>query len=141
MLLRAHTRRLAGFIEPCLPRPADQPPAGAGWVHEIKHDGFRIIATRAGETVRLFSRRGSDLTTRFRAAVAAIAALKPRSFVIDGEAIAVDQNGLAVFELLRSRRHDHVPCSVPSMGPADSWVKVKNPAAPAVTREAEEEWN
>ena len=33
-------------FEPCLPRPAKEPPAGAGWIHEIKHDGFRIIARR-----------------------------------------------------------------------------------------------
>jgi ATP-dependent DNA ligase len=78
-------------------RATDKPPAGPGWV------GFRIIARSAGEIVRLFSRRGSDLTTRFPAAVAAIATPKARSFVIDGEAIAVDENGLAVFEPLRSR--------------------------------------
>jgi bifunctional non-homologous end joining protein LigD len=41
MLLRAHTRRLPGFIEPRLPRAADKPPAGRDWIHEIKHDGFR----------------------------------------------------------------------------------------------------
>jgi ATP-dependent DNA ligase len=77
-------------------------------VHEIKHDGFRVIATRAGEKVKLFSRRGTDFTDRFPAAVAAITAVRARSFVIDGEAIAVDQNGLAVFEFLRGQRHDHV---------------------------------
>ena len=77
-------------------------------MHEIKHDGFRVIATRAGEKVKLFSRRGTDFTDRFPAAVAAITAVRARSFVIDGEAIAVDQNGLAVFEFLRGQRHDHV---------------------------------
>jgi hypothetical protein len=40
------SRPLAGFIEPCLPRPADRPPAGSDWLHEIKHDGFRIMALR-----------------------------------------------------------------------------------------------
>jgi hypothetical protein len=35
-------------LEPCLPRPAKQPPAGAGWIHEIKHNGFRILAERDG---------------------------------------------------------------------------------------------
>jgi bifunctional non-homologous end joining protein LigD len=33
-----------GFIEPCLPSPADRPPAEANWVHEIKHDGYRLMA-------------------------------------------------------------------------------------------------
>jgi hypothetical protein len=40
------SRPLASFIEPCLPRPADRLPAGSGWIHEIKHDGFRIMARR-----------------------------------------------------------------------------------------------
>ena len=37
----ARSRPLASIIEPCLPRPADRPPAGRDWLHEIKHDGFR----------------------------------------------------------------------------------------------------
>ena len=36
-------------IDPCLPRPATTPPAGPGWIHEIKHDGFRILAESAGK--------------------------------------------------------------------------------------------
>jgi hypothetical protein len=44
------------FCEPCLPRPAAKPPAGAGWLHEIKHDGFRIIARKEASQVRLYSR-------------------------------------------------------------------------------------
>ena len=42
-------RSLVGFIEPCLPSPAKAPPSGPGWIHEIKHDGFRIMARRDGE--------------------------------------------------------------------------------------------
>ena len=75
-------------------------------MHEIKHDGFRIIAVRAGGKVKLFSRRGNDFTDRFPAAVAAIAALEARSCILDGEAIVVDENGLSIFEMLRSRHHD-----------------------------------
>ena len=52
-------------FEPCLPRPAKEPPAGAGWIHEIKHDGFRIIARRDANAVRLFTRNGYDFTARF----------------------------------------------------------------------------
>ena len=48
----------AAFIEPCLPSPADHPPSGDAWLHEIKHDGFRIIARKDGERVRLYSRAG-----------------------------------------------------------------------------------
>ena len=36
----------AGFIEPCLPSPADEPPSGSNWIHEIKHDGYRLLARR-----------------------------------------------------------------------------------------------
>src|SRR5262252_9333296 len=44
MSLRERTRPGFGIIEPCLPSPAKAPPSGAGWLHEIKHDGFRILA-------------------------------------------------------------------------------------------------
>jgi len=45
-MLRLRGRRLADFIEPCLPSPINQPPAGPNWIHEIKHDGLRIMARR-----------------------------------------------------------------------------------------------
>jgi hypothetical protein len=43
MLLRSRWAAPSGFIEPCLPSSAEQPPSGPGWVHEIKHDGFRVM--------------------------------------------------------------------------------------------------
>jgi hypothetical protein len=55
-----------GFVPPCLPTKAPQPPSGDTWVHEIKHDGFRVIARKDGEGVRLYSRPGNDLTYRHR---------------------------------------------------------------------------
>jgi bifunctional non-homologous end joining protein LigD len=51
----------AGFIAPCLPTSAPQPPSGELWLHEIKHDGFRVIARQ----VKLYSRPGNDLSYRF----------------------------------------------------------------------------
>jgi hypothetical protein len=54
-----------GFIPPCLPTKAPRPPAAGEWLHEIKHDGFRVIARKAGTRVRLYSRPGNDLTARF----------------------------------------------------------------------------
>jgi ATP-dependent DNA ligase len=51
-----------GFIPPCLPTKAPRPPAGAVWLHEIKHDGFRVIARKDGARVWLYSRPGNDLT-------------------------------------------------------------------------------
>ena len=88
-------------FEPCLPRPAQQPPAGPGWIHEIKHDGFRILAHRRGHRVRLMTRNGYDFADRFPIAAEAIEALPIRSCVIDGEAIVCDNSGLAVFDLIR----------------------------------------
>jgi len=54
-----------GFIRPCEPTLADRPPAGPGWLHEIKHDGFRTLVRKQGERVQLWSRRGADFTYRF----------------------------------------------------------------------------
>jgi bifunctional non-homologous end joining protein LigD len=205
--IRADLSQL-GF-EPCLPRLAKQPPAGPGWIHEIKHDGFRIIGRRDTAGVRLITRNGYDFTKRFPLIMAALEALPARSCVVDGEAVACDKRGLSVFEMIRWRQHDNAvtlcafdlleldgedlrrePIEVrkatlkgllrrahPGIafnrhfevdgtivyeqacalgcegivskrlgspyrpGRSDCWVKVKNPRAPAVTREAEEDWS
>ena len=63
----------AGPIEPCLPTKADTLPSDGLWIHEIKHDGFRIIARKDGERVRLYSRPGNDFTSRFPRIVEAMA--------------------------------------------------------------------
>jgi bifunctional non-homologous end joining protein LigD len=196
-------------IEPCLPGSAKAPPTGPHWIHEIKHDGFRIIARRDGKKIRLVSRHGKDLTYRFPLAVQAIAELPVNSCIIDGEAIVSDAAGLAVFSLLRSYRngsratlcafdlieidgndlrwrpledrksllkslignkqpgiafnkHFEIEGSVLfyhacklgcegivskrlstpyRFGRSNDWIKVKNPAAPAVKREREEDWS
>ena len=52
----------AGFIPPCLPMNAPAAPSGDLWLHEIKLDGFRIIARNDGTRVTLYSRSGDDLT-------------------------------------------------------------------------------
>jgi hypothetical protein len=52
------TRGAIGFIEPCLPSPAKSPPSGPDWLHEIKHDGFRLMARRDAKGVRLYTRNG-----------------------------------------------------------------------------------
>jgi bifunctional non-homologous end joining protein LigD len=205
---RLRADRALPRYEPCLPRPAKKPPAGTGWIHEIKHDGFRIVAYRDADRVRLITRNGFDFADRFPLIVESIAALLARSCVLDGEAIAVDDNGLSVFDLIRYRRQDHAVtlCAFDLLeldgqdlrqapietrkatlkgllhrtrvgvafnqhfqadgdtiyrhacalgcegivskrlgspyrpGRVDHWLKIKNPAAPAVKREAEEEW-
>jgi bifunctional non-homologous end joining protein LigD len=198
----------AGFIAPCLPTKTDKLPSGGQWLHEIKHDGFRIIARKTGAQVRLYSRPGNDLTRRFPLIVETLARLRSRSCIIDGEAVACDENGVASFNLIRYRRHDdstflyafdlielngddlrrdplevrkatlasivakaspgirfneHIEGDGPTVfvhactmglegivskrkdsayrsGRSPDWLKMKNPDAPAVTREAEEDW-
>src|SRR5215467_4457754 len=95
-----------GFIAPCLPTKTDKLPSGDSWLHEIKHDGFRIVARKDGDRVRLYSRPGNDMTRRFPQIVEALARLRSRSCIIDGEAVACDHNGLASFERIRYRQHD-----------------------------------
>jgi bifunctional non-homologous end joining protein LigD len=51
--------RAVGFIEPCIPTVTHKPPAGPQWIHEIKHDGFRLIVCRRDGRVRLFTRRAT----------------------------------------------------------------------------------
>src|SRR5262245_61214585 len=96
----------AGFIAPCLPTKTDKLPSGRKWLHGIKHDGFRIIARKTGTQVRLYSRPGNGLTHRFPLIVETLARLRSRSCIIDGEAVACDDNGVASFNLIRYRRHD-----------------------------------
>ena len=209
MSLRERTRLGLGIIEPCLPSPAKVPPAGPGWIHEIKHDGFRILARRGPAGVQLITRNGNDFTHRFPFIEMALKSLPVRSCLIDGEAVVCDKNGLAVLELIRGhrsiasavrcafdlleldgkdlRRHpiekrkdllaallngsnlsivlnEHyeedgaiifreacrLGCegivskrlgSTYRRGRSPHWIKIKNPNAPAVRREAEEDWD
>jgi bifunctional non-homologous end joining protein LigD len=206
MLLRRIT--FPDFCEPCLPNPAEKPPAGAGWLHEIKHDGFRMLIRRDAAGVRLFTRNGHDWTGRFPLIARAALTLKATSCLIDGEAVACDGNGMPCFDRLRYRRQDghvflyafdlieldgddlrHEPierrkaalaklirrakaglvlnehidkpgdvvfrhaCKLGlegivskrlgsryRSGRSKDWLKFKNPHAPAVKREAEEDW-
>ena len=77
-----------GFVPPCLPTKTPQPPTGDGWLHEIKHDGFRVVARKDGDRVRLYSRPGNELTYRFPIIVEALVRLSARSCILDGEAVA-----------------------------------------------------
>ncbi len=198
----------AAFIEPCLPSPADKPPSGTNWIHEIKHDGYRLMARRDPVGVRLLTRRGNDWSNRFPLVVEAVNHLKVRSCLIDGEVVCC-REGLAIFSTLRQRRNEaraflfafdlleldgldmrrepietrkvtlasllrngkpgmrlnehiahpngaavfHHACKMGlegivskrlgsryRSGRSPDWLKFKNPAAPAVRREADEDW-
>jgi bifunctional non-homologous end joining protein LigD len=106
MLSRERRRNLSGFVEPCLPTLAKTPPSGPDWWHDIKHDGFRIMARLDSCGPRLITRNGNDFSDRFPIINLAVGALSARSCLIDGETIMADENGLADFNLLR-RRHIH----------------------------------
>jgi bifunctional non-homologous end joining protein LigD len=208
MLYRVRPKPPPGFIQPCLPTRADKPPCSETWVHEIKHDGFRMMVRRDAAGVRLLTRNGIDWTTRFPLIAGAAAALRVKYFLIDGEAVCCDGDGMPVFDRLRYRRDDrHVflyafdllqldsrdlrrdpiedrkaelakllrrakpglqlneHISEPGdivfrhacklglegivskrlgspyrSGRSNDWLKSKNPNAPAVKREAEEDW-
>jgi ATP-dependent DNA ligase len=103
---QAAQRRPPGFIEPCIPTRVDKPPVGPQWIHEIKHDGYRLIVRKQGDRVRLFTHRGYDWTDRYPLIAAAAAKLPASSAVLDGEAVCCDDAGVADFEKLHSRAHD-----------------------------------
>jgi len=90
-----------GFVVPAQPIKNDQPPTGPGWVHEIKHDGYRMLVRRNGERVRLWSRNGIDFTACLPLIAAVAAGIKAQSFTIDGEAVVIGPDGLSQFEELR----------------------------------------
>src|SRR3954469_1405691 len=98
MLIERMRKRLsaerASFIEPCLPSPADKPPAGANWIHEIKHDGYRLMARRDPVGIRLLTRNGNDCTQRYPLVAEAVNHLKVRSCLIDGEVVCCDERGV-----------------------------------------------
>jgi ATP-dependent DNA ligase len=109
MLLQRLRKRLAAearFIEPCLPSPAEKPPSGSNWIHEIKHDGYRLMARRDPAGIRLLTRRGNDWSSRFALVAEAVNHLKVHSCLIDGEVVCCDDNGVAAFQLLRHRRNE-----------------------------------
>jgi ATP-dependent DNA ligase len=78
-----------GFIVPAQPVERDRPPTGREWVHEIKHDGYRMIVRRGGTVVRLWTRDAADYTDRLSTIAAAASRLKATSFTIDGEAVVI----------------------------------------------------
>ena len=91
-----------GFVKPQFARLYDAPPQGAGWFHEIKFDGYRIIAVKDGGKVTFFSRSGLDWTEKFESLIPAIAALPATTAVIDGEVAVVGANSRTDFSALQA---------------------------------------
>jgi ATP-dependent DNA ligase len=94
------------LFEPCIPTRGTAVPAGPDWIHEIKHDGYRLIVQRDGKRVRLFIRNGHDWTDRYPLIVEAALRNRATSFVIDGEAVLLGVDGISDFDGLHTRRHD-----------------------------------
>ena len=93
-------------FEPCIPTRGAAVPAGPDWIHEIKHDGYRLIVQRQDKRVRLFTRNGHDWTDRYPLIVEAALKNRASSFVIDGEAVPLGVDGISDFDGLHSRRFD-----------------------------------
>src|SRR5258705_4425588 len=93
-------------FEPCIPTRGTKVPAGRDWIHEIKHDGYRLIVVRDGARVRLFTRNGYDSADRYPLIVEAALKNRTSSFVIDGEAVLLGVDGISDFNGLHSRKQD-----------------------------------
>jgi bifunctional non-homologous end joining protein LigD len=97
---------LKSQFEPCIPTRGTRVPDRPEWIHEIKHDGYRLIVQREDKRVRLFTRNGHDWSDRFPLISEAALRNRMSSFVIDGEAVLLGADGRSDFDGLHSRRHD-----------------------------------
>jgi ATP-dependent DNA ligase len=91
---------------PAIPTRGTKVPSSPDWIHEVKHDGFRLIVHRDGDRVRLFTRNGHDWTKRYPWIAESALKNRTRQFVIDGEAVVLGVDGVSDFEALYSHKHD-----------------------------------
>jgi bifunctional non-homologous end joining protein LigD len=92
---------IPGFIEPSHPTERQHAPEGREWIHEVKFDGHRVQVRRSPAGVTVFTRNGLDWTDQFAAIARAAERLQASSFIIDGEAIVEDANGIADWHALK----------------------------------------
>jgi bifunctional non-homologous end joining protein LigD len=95
------------LFEPCIPTRAAKVPSHPDWIHEVKHDGFRLIVSRDGSRVRLYSRNGADFTKRYPLIVQTALRIRTQQFVLDGEAVLLGVDGVSDFDGLMSRQFDN----------------------------------
>jgi bifunctional non-homologous end joining protein LigD len=91
------------FIEPMKAKLVEKAPATDDWVYELKFDGIRLIAIKTDKRVSLLSRNENELSGRFPEIVEAIKNLPARECVMDGEVVALDEDGRSSFQLLQAR--------------------------------------
>jgi bifunctional non-homologous end joining protein LigD len=98
----ARKKLLPAFHEPSLASPCEMPPSGPKWIHEIKHNGYRMQARIDGTTVQLLTRKGLDWTERFASIAAAVRKISLASGLLDGEIVVEEPNGITSFNNLQA---------------------------------------
>jgi bifunctional non-homologous end joining protein LigD len=108
MFFKSSSRRVrtppAGFVRPAQPTLVARPPSGSAWLHEVKHDGYRLIALKEGARVKLWTRHCTDYTSKFPRIADAVRALPTERALIDGEAVVFRPDGLSDFTALVTRQ-------------------------------------
>ena len=94
------------LFQPCIPTRGSKVPTIPIGFTRSKQDGFRLIAQRDGERVRLFTRNGYDWTSRYPLIVEAARRIRTRQFVLDGEAVLLGVDGISDFDGLYSGQHN-----------------------------------
>jgi bifunctional non-homologous end joining protein LigD len=94
------------FIEPMKAKLVEKPPATGDWMYELKFDGIRLIALKDRDKVSLLSRNQNDLSARFPEIVGAVKNLEAEECVLDGEVVALDEEGRSSFQLLQAHEMD-----------------------------------
>jgi hypothetical protein len=102
------------LFETCIPTRSTIVPSGRDWIHEIKHDGYRLIVRKDHKRVRLYTRNGHDWTDHYPLIVEAALRNRSNSFVIEGEAVLLGVDGISDFDGLHTRQHDDEVSSTPS---------------------------